>query len=113
MKSKHILSLIMSILLTVSILPQASAYTNSAANTSLSTDIIYSGTDLGATYTKEQTTFKVWAPTAEKVVLNRFSSGSNSESASLGLGKVDMELDKSTGVWSCVVKGDIAGTYYT
>ncbi len=113
MKSKHILSLIMSILLTVSILPQASAYTNSAANTSLSTDVIYSGTDLGATYTKEQTTFKVWAPTAEKVILNRFSSGSNSESASLGLGKVDMELDKATGVWSCVVKGDIAGTYYT
>ena len=31
--------------------------------------LAYSGDDLGAVYSKESTTFKVWAPTAEKVVL--------------------------------------------
>ena len=30
--------------------------------------------DLGAGYEPEQTTFKVWAPTAEKVTLNLYSS---------------------------------------
>ena len=29
----------------------------------------YEGTDLGAVYTKEKTTFRVFAPTAERVLL--------------------------------------------
>ena len=32
----------------------------------------YTGSDLGITYTKESTTFKVWAPTAEKVMLKLY-----------------------------------------
>ena len=33
-------------------------------------EFTYSGSDLGATYTPEKTTFRVWAPTADTVTLN-------------------------------------------
>lgn len=33
----------------------------------------YDGEDLGNSYTKEQTVFKVWAPTAEQVKLCLYS----------------------------------------
>lgn len=39
----------------------------------------YAGNDLGAVYEKEKTTFKVWAPTAEKVMLHLYTAGSTGE----------------------------------
>ena len=36
----------------------------------------YYGGDLGAVYTKKATTFKVWAPTAERVTLKLYATGS-------------------------------------
>ena len=39
----------------------------------------YTGSDLGAVYTKESTTFKVWAPTADKVMLKLYLTGSDEE----------------------------------
>lgn len=38
-------------------------------------EFTYSGSDLGATYTPEKTTFRVWAPTADAVTLNLYGSG--------------------------------------
>ena len=35
----------------------------------------YTGDDLGATWTAEQTTFKVWAPTADAVSVNLYDTG--------------------------------------
>ena len=35
----------------------------------------YEGDDLGAVYTKEETKFKVWAPTASEVALNLYEQG--------------------------------------
>lgn len=35
----------------------------------------YEGNDLGASYSMERTTFKVWSPVAEKMVLNLYSEG--------------------------------------
>lgn len=35
----------------------------------------YDGNDLGATWTSEKTTFKVWAPTADHVQLKLYESG--------------------------------------
>ena len=35
----------------------------------------YTGNDLGATWTKEKTTFRVWSPEAEAVVVNLYKSG--------------------------------------
>ena len=35
----------------------------------------YTGTDLGAVWTKEETLFRVWAPTAQSVTLRLYRSG--------------------------------------
>ncbi len=77
----------------------------------------YSGNDLGATYTKESTTFKVWSPTATSVQLNRYATGSDSEEGAADLGTYTMEQvmdgDSFTGVWAVTVEGDLVNTYYT
>lgn len=72
----------------------------------------YDGTDLGCTYTKEATTFKVWSPEATKVTLKRYATGSDGEKGAKDLGTVEMTKGEK-GVWSCTVKGDIVNTYYT
>lgn len=74
---------------------------------------IYSGNDLGANYSKDFTTFKVWAPTASNVKLNLFNYGSDDEGESGSFSTKTMEFDKKTGVWSIKVNGDLAGKYYT
>lgn len=68
----------------------------------------YDGDDLGATYTKEKTSFKVWAPTASEVSLNLYEQGAGDnliETLPMTAG------DK--GVWSCEKQGDLNGVYYT
>ncbi len=70
----------------------------------------YTGDDLGATYSKDKTTFRVWAPTAEAVTVNLFESGKSWEDDLKE--KVEMKAD-ANGTWVCEVQGDIAGTYYT
>ncbi len=73
----------------------------------------YSGNDLGAVYTPEATTFKVWAPTSTDVKLKLYKTGSDSEEGAGLISTTQMTLDKSTGVWSVKVDGDIKNTYYT
>ncbi len=77
----------------------------------------YDGNDLGAVYSPEKTVFKVWSPTATKVILNRFATGSDSETGAKDLGQITMEQlmenGQWTGVWTATVSGDIADTYYT
>ena len=67
----------------------------------------YDGDDLGAVITEEGTTFKVWAPTASKVVLNLFKAGNDCDTYAT----VDMERGER-GVWS-TVQDCGHGTYYT
>ena len=69
--------------------------------------------ELGALYTSEATTFKVWAPTSTDVKLRLYSKGSDEEEGAALLSETDMELDKNTGVWSVRVDGDLKGQYYT
>ena len=77
----------------------------------------YAEHDLGATYSPEQTVFKVWSPTATEVKLNRYATGSDSEEGAAKLGTVSMEKlmdgENWTGVWTTTVQGDIVNTYYT
>lgn len=73
----------------------------------------YNGSDLGATYTKTGTTFKVWAPTASKVQLKRYTTGSDGETNSKVIETLDMTQDSTYGLWSVQVPGDIVNTYYT
>ena len=72
----------------------------------------YSGNDLGATYTKQATTFKVWAPTATKAAVKLYSTGSSEEEGAQSLGIKQMTKGNN-GVWSVTVEGDIKNVYYT
>ncbi len=74
---------------------------------------VYSGSDLGASYTKEKTTFKVWSPKAASVKVNLYEHGSDSEGDAGSFSTKSLSLDKKTGVWSVSVSGDLAGKYYT
>ena len=38
-------------------------------------ELVYDGNDLGAVYTKEKTTFRIWTPAAGKVSLNLYEQG--------------------------------------
>ena len=72
----------------------------------------YAGNDLGAVYEKEKTTFKVWAPTAEKVMLHLYTAGSTGEAGEKELLQVEMEK-REQGIYEKQVKGDLHGVYYT
>ena len=67
----------------------------------------YDGDDLGAVINGNNTTFKVWAPTASKVVLNLFTSGHEGNAYK----SVDMTKG-DRGVWS-YTENCGHGTYYT
>lgn len=68
----------------------------------------YDGNDLGATVYPGCTEFKLWAPTASKVVLNLFAAGDGGEA------EQSLELVRGAGgVWSLAVNGVGHGTYYT
>lgn len=68
----------------------------------------YDGRDLGCTYTKESTAFRVWAPTAEKVELCLYEKGDGD--------CLEKELPMSAdvkGTWYLRLDGDLQGLYYT
>ena len=67
----------------------------------------YDGDDLGAIIDGENTTFKVWAPTASKVVLNLFTAGNGVDAYKT----VEM-VKGDKGVWSHT-EACGHGTYYT
>ena len=67
----------------------------------------YDGSDLGAVISGDTTTFKVWAPTASKVVLNLFTAGNDVDAYQ------NIEMVKGEkGVWS-YTENCGHGTYYT
>lgn len=67
----------------------------------------YDGDDLGAVIHGDQTTFKVWAPTASAVTLNLFEAGDGVDAYDT----VEMTREEK-GVWSAEVDCG-HGTYYT
>lgn len=68
----------------------------------------YEGDDLGATYSKESTSFRVWAPTANKIELNLYEAGNGGSATDV----IEMTSDVK-GTWVATVDGDLNGTYYT
>ncbi len=129
-KFKRILSIVLALLMLTSIAtvgtfaettdetdePVVNANPYSAAAMALDDEYAYSGT-LGAIYTPSQTEFKVWAPTASKVVLNLYATGSDEEEGAASLGTYEMakllDGEKFTGVWNVTVEGDLKNVYYT
>ena len=70
----------------------------------------YGGDDLGATWTAEKTTFRVWAPTAKSVTVNLYESGT--EGTDDLLERLPMTADVN-GTWVAEKAGDLNGVYYT
>ena len=70
----------------------------------------YDGDDLGAIWTKDATTFRVWAPTAASVTVNLYASGT------AGTDDLIEQLPMTADVNGTLVarkEGDLNGTYYT
>lgn len=68
--------------------------------------------ELGAIYTKQKTTFRVWSPFAKSVVLNLYATGSDNELGAATLGTYEM-VKGDKGVWEITLDGDLANVYYT
>ena len=88
-------------------------YLEAEAQAYLNTQADMTETNLGATYTPEKTTWRVWSPTATKVQLKLYTTGSDMESGAALKGKYDMTKDAKTHVWSYTLTGDQKDVYYT
>ncbi len=69
---------------------------------------VYTGNDLGVTYTPQQTTLKVWSPPAEAMKLKLYRTSTGNDPVE----EVDCSRDKS-GVWTAILNGDRKNLYYT
>ena len=87
------------------------------ANEQLDSEYAYTGDDLGATYSKNSTEFKVWSPTATDVKVNIYTKGSSDETGDELLGTYSLEKElvdgEWNGVWSLTLVGDWVNLYYT
>lgn len=116
MRKNRIISILLSLVLIGSIIVLPASVTGAATYTYANQAekyATYSGNDLGASYSKTSTTFKVWAPSATKVLLNRYAKGSSDEAGDRLIESVDMSKDSTSGVWAKTIQGDIKNTYYT
>ncbi|MTW10864.1 DUF3372 domain-containing protein [Pseudoduganella eburnea] len=64
-------------------------------------------TDLGATIAQGNTTFKLWAPTAQRVAVCLYDTGSGKPKSI-----ATMHADAKTGIWSASARGDLFSHYY-
>ena len=83
---------------------------NTYSTETFEAEFTYTGNDLGATWTKEATCFRLWAPTATAVSVNLYESGT--EGTDDLIQSVEMTADVN-GTWIATVEGDLNGTYYT
>ncbi len=75
---------------------------------SFTTLFTYTGNDLGASYSKKKTSFRLWAPTANNVLLNLYEQGSGDNLSQ----SVTMNKDVN-GTWVLVVNENLENVYYT
>ncbi|MBW7476139.1 type I pullulanase [Paenibacillus oenotherae] len=67
----------------------------------------YDGNDLGNTYTKEETKFRVWAPTAGEAKLVTYEKWDSETGTETAMERSDK------GTWTAALKGDQKGVIYT
>ncbi|HEX3168855.1 MAG TPA: type I pullulanase [Chitinophagaceae bacterium] len=68
---------------------------------------VYKGGDLGLIYSKTQSTFRIWAPTAGKARLIFYKEGIHGDEEAI------IEMKKSAdGTWVSQVPGDLKGKFY-
>ena len=84
-----------------------SAYIENYDTAEFAANYVYDG-ELGAIYSAEQTTFRVWSPVSSRIVLNVYQSGHEAETPAT------VEMTKGEkGVFEATVEGDCDGKYYT
>ena len=106
-------ALVMALAMACTALPMGSrAVTNMSeySTEAFETAYTYEGSDLGAVWSKESTTFRVWAPTAQSVKGNLYESGTPGTEDLLE--QIEMTPDVN-GTWVAVKDGDLNGVYYT
>lgn len=69
---------------------------------------VYSGNDLGVSYTPAKTQFRIWAPTASAVKLRLYAAGNGGKA----LQTISMEKAEK-GTWRIEIDRDLKNMYYT
>jgi len=69
---------------------------------------VYHGNDLGVNYTRDKTTFRIWAPSASEIIVRIYDQGIEGNM----LESHNMKADKD-GTWKLELKGDRKNQYYT
>lgn len=70
------------------------------------TEITYDGNDLGAVYTTEDTTFKVWAPTVQEISVIVYETFNDD------VGQKHVMSKGRNGIWKIKLNGDFKNKYY-
>lgn len=70
-------------------------------------NFVYDGNDLGVECNEDKTTFRLWSPEAEGVILNLYHAGNGEEAYR----QIPMEA-KEKGVWSWEIDEELHGVYY-
>ena len=68
---------------------------------------VYKGADLGLTYTKKHSTFRIWAPTAQKAQVIFYNRGDGNQVT----GQFDMNKSVD-GTWTITINRNLEGTFY-
>src|SRR5476651_317004 len=69
---------------------------------------VYTGNDLGVSYSPLKTVFKVWAPKASAVKLRLYAAGDGGEA----INTLDL-LKSKNGIWQLTVNKNLKNKYYT
>lgn len=73
----------------------------------------YTKNDLGLTYSKEFSTFKVWSPTAKNVYLHLYEVDRVNPYQAWNNPNRSIKMENSgSGVWEVIVKENLNGLYY-
>ena len=96
-------------------LTKSVSFKNLYATEEFSSAYDYTGNDLGASYSSESTTFKVWSPVSTSIKLRIYDNGTpTSVDATIGDDTyTEYDMTKEAGTFVATVNGDLAGKYYT
>ncbi len=124
MKYRRFISLLLVVVLLLSsaVLPLSAADTHSSRgiNGYYNVDYLenyaaaaYGEEGLGAVWSEDATTFKVWSPEAKRVQVRLYKTGSDEEDGAGVIGTYSLTKNEQTGVWSVTLSGDYKNVYYT
>ena len=122
MKLRGLIALFLAVLIAVGSLSfAASAYEEELASTEYynqskyetQASAAYNESNMGCTYSKSSTTWKVWSPPASSVSVKLYYTGTDNESGAGVYGSFNLTKNNTTGIWSTTQKGDFKNLYYT